>query len=887
MMSVRVCFLLLVSALTMAQSSPVPRIKQPRAGGAPNGVSQPDTATRGNMVEGYGKLPLSFEANQGQTDASSVASQASGLKFAPAVQYDSGGWLATSLAVADVNGDGNEDLIVANACPSPPLSGSTCSTHGVLGVLLGNGDGTFRPAVTYDSGGYLPNAVATSDVNGDGKLDILVVNGCGNELPCLSVNSTVAVLLGNGDGTFQTPVVTNSGGYSSASIAVADLNGDGKPDVVLANGCSIANCTEGGGSMSVLLGNGDGTFQTAMTYDFSQIGGLGIAIGDVNQDGKADVVVSNGCSGCSVGVWVLLGNGDGTFQTPVGYPAGAEAENVVLSDLNGDGKLDIVVADTSSDAVGVLLGNGDGTFQPQKTFPSGGNGPFWVAVANVNGDGQPDLVVANCGSACPSAQGLVGVLLGNEAGGFQTAAVFDSGGYVAVDIATSDLNGDGKPDLVVANDCASEPNSGANCSTDGAVGVLINASITATTTSLVSSPDPSNFAQSVTFTATVTALPGFYKGPPPGTVQFLDGTTLLGSSTLNSSGVAALTTSKLLAGTHSVTATYKGDTNFAPSTSPVLSQTVLGAIAKLSASSVTFGSETVGMASAAKSVTLTNKGNIALTIASVGITGTDSADFVASKCPASIAPSGTCVISVTFKPTATGTRTATLSITDSAPSKVQKASLTGAGVSPAITLSPTSLTFPAQVVYTTSAPKVVTLKNAGLGVANIKSIAVTGPFSQKHSCGTAVNPGGGCTISVTFEPKAMGGLTGSLTVTDNASNSPQKVTLTGTGTYVKLAPTSINFGNQPEGSKSLAKQITLTNAGATAVTITSIAITGTDAGDFAQTHTCGTSVASGGSCFIKVTFTPSTTGARTAQVSISDNGGGTPQKVNLTGTGTP
>jgi hypothetical protein len=133
----------------------------------------------------------------------------------------------------------------------------------------------------------------------------------------------------------------------------------------------------------------------------------------------------------------------------------------------------------------------------------------------------------------------------------------------------------------------------------------------------------------------------------------------------------------------------------------------------------------------------------------------------------------------------------------------------------------------------------------------------------------------------------MGGLTGSLTVTDNASNSPQKVTLTGTGTYIQLTPTSINFGNQPEGSTSLTKQITLTNAGAGAVTIAGIAITGTDAGDFAQTHTCGTSVASGGRCFINVTFTPSITGARTAQVSISDNGGGSPQKVNLTGTGTP
>jgi hypothetical protein len=191
------------------------------------------------------------------------------------------------------------------------------------------------------------------------------------------------------------------------------------------------------------------------------------------------------------------------------------------------------------------------------------------------------------------------------------------------------------------------------------------------------------------------------------------------------------------------------------------------------------------------------------------------------------------------------------------------------------------------VLFTASTAKVVTLKNSGLGVATIKSIAVTGPFIQTRSCGTTVKSGGSCTISVTFEPKTMGALTGSLTVTDNASNSPQKVTLEGTGTYIRLAPTSINFGNQPEGSKSLAKQITLTNEGAAAVTITSIAIAGTDSGDFAQTHTCGTSVASGASCSINVTFKPSATGTRTAQVAITDNGGGSPQKVSLTGTGTP
>jgi hypothetical protein len=897
MMSVRVCFLLFVSALTMAQSNPVPFTKQPLATGLPNGVSQPDTAARGRTVESYGTLPLSFEANRGQTDArvkflsrgaSSTASP-SGLNFAAAVDYGSGGYQSQSVAVADVNGDGKPDLLVVNSCAD-----STCGANGTVAVLLGNGDGTFQKAVICGSGGFLASSIAVADVNGDGRPDLLVTNYAASRSDYYGGNmvGTVGVLLGNGDGTFQTAVAYGSGGYEANSIAVADVNGDGKLDVLVANLCAIADCGSNGtdGNVGVLLGNGDGSFQTPVSYDSGGGYDRSVAVADVNGDGKPDLLVANELTGTEAGgtAGVLLGNGDGTFQSVVTYgPGGYAAWSLAVADVNGDGKPDLLVANVEASpgsengSVGVLLGNGDGTFKTAVAYGSGQPRANSVAVADVNGDGKPDLVVANLCVTDPTycTSTAVAVLLGNGDGTFQTAVTYLSGGYEAESAAIADVNGDGKPDLVVVNVCPSS----SNCN-NGIVGVLINTSLGPTTTALASSLNPSNSGQSVTFTATVTS--GGFKDIPAGTVTFWDGTANIGNSNLSSSGVATLTISTLLAGTHSITASYEGSTDFASSTSPVLSQTVRGAIAKLSASSITFGNETVGMTSVAKSVTLTNKGNINLTIASVAIAGADGADFAASKCPASIAPNGTCVISVTFKPTVAGTRTATLSITDSAPSHIQTVSLTGVGVLPAITLSPTALTFPTQVVFTTSAAKVVTLKNTGLGIANIE-IGVTGPFSQKHSCGAVVNPGGGCTISVTFEPKAMGGLTGSLTVTDNASNSPQKVTLTGTGTYIQLTPTSINFGNQPEGSTSLTKQITLTNAGAGAVTITGIAITGTDAGDFAQTHTCGTSVASGGRCFINVTFTPSITGARTAQVSISDNGGGSPQKVNLTGTGTP
>ncbi len=245
----------------------------------------------------------------------------------------------------------------------------------------------------------------------------------------------------------------------------------------------------------------------------------------------------------------------------------------------------------------------------------------------------------------------------------------------------------------------------------------------------------------MTFTATVTAQPGFDKNTPTGTVNFYDGTTNIGNSSLNSSGVATLTTSTLAVGTHNMTATYNGDTNFAPSTSPVLYQVVHGAIASLSPSSLNFGNQTVGITSSPQNVTLQNAGNIKLTITSIQITGMNSGDFgEKNNCPSSLPPNNNCQISVTFKPTTTGTRNAAVNITDNAPNSLQSVPLTGVGVAPAVTFSPKSLTFTTQLVFTTSKAQPVTLTNSGAGVLKINHINVTSPFSQTNNCPSSLGP---------------------------------------------------------------------------------------------------------------------------------------------------
>lgn len=222
----------------------------------------------------------------------------------------------------------------------------------------------------------------------------------------------------------------------------------------------------------------------------------------------------------------------------------------------------------------------------------------------------------------------------------------------------------------------------------------------------------------------------------------------------------------------------------------------------------------------------------------------------------------------------------------------QKAALNGkaAIAAPIATLSPASLAFSAQVLGTTSPAKTVTLKNTGTATLTIAAVAITGTdagdFAQTHTCGSSLAPGASCGIRVTFKPTASGTRMADLSVTDNAAGSPQHAPLSGIGTTAKLSSTSLSFGTVAIGTASPVKTVTLTNVGTTTLTITAIAITGTNAGDFAQTHTCGSSLAAGASCTISVAFKPTQIGKRTGALSVADNAPGSPQTVSLNGMGT-
>jgi hypothetical protein len=540
-----------------------------------------------------------------------------------------------SLAVValDLNGDGKQDLVLTN-----PGSG------GVV-ILLGNGDGTFKPLVGYTTG-IQPLALVAQDVNGDGHKDLVVAdveanyvtvllgNGDGtfsprtdvppvpsgsvplgvaatligdfndDAIPDLVVSesnvnnqgfSGISVLLGKGKGQFQTPISINtiSTGGNPNYMAAADFNGDGKQDLAIATGSGAA----------VMPGNGDGTFGAPVQALGGLIGGVrGIVAGDFNHDGKQDLVVlGNGFFGSNP-IFLVLGNGDGTFQAAKQSGGANVFAEIAVGDFNHDGKLDLVVT-RNPNGIAVLLGNGDGTFQNPVIYPTD-ELPNGVTVADVNGDGLADIIATG---------NKVDVFLGRGDGTFPNRVDYN-GGNAPSQVITGDFNGDGKVDLAVAAEGT------------GATGDL---------EILFGKGDG-------TFHAPIEITDGDPLGPQ------------LTVGDLNQDG----TVDVVVAGNNG---------------SLFLSQP----IATVGPNPLNFGSEGIGSTSVSQNVTLANSGNAPLEIGSVIVSGNFA---VANACGNSVASLSTCALGVTFTPATTGETFGGLTISDNARGSAQHVALSGNGV---------------------------------------------------------------------------------------------------------------------------------------------------------------------------------------------------------------
>lgn len=407
-------------------------------------------------------------------------------------------------------------------------------------------------------------------------------------------------------------------------------------------------------------------------------------VGDFNRDGKLDLATSDSQ------VLVFLGNGDGSFQTPsVVLSSGIP---VATADLNGDDKLDLVVANVSQSAgITVLLGNGNGTFGPPSSFPP--VDADFAIVADVNGDGKLDLVEDN-----PNLSG-VSILLGNGDGTFQPSidSPLSAPGY-AVELAVADFNQDGRLDVAADH---------------GGLGLSI---LLQTTVQLPTSP-------------------------------------------------------------------------------------------------IDFGRQAVNTTSPGQNVTLTNIGTSTLTISSIAIGGANANDFAiqSNNCGNRVLAGASCTVAVTFTPLAAGSLTAALQFTDDAAGSPQSVMLTGMGVytgPPTVSLSPASLTFPAELVNTTSAAQMITVMNTGGQTLIVNGIVFNGAnstdFAETSDCAN-VGSGASCTISVTFTPGTTGTFTTTMDIIDNAPNSPQTVPVSGTGTNtalsgLTLSPASLTLSAGQSGS---------------------------------------------------------------------------------------
>lgn len=490
---------------------------------------------------------------------------------------------AEPIVVGDFNGDGSPDIAGAG--------GAGCSTSfcwdAAAGTVLNDGTGNLFPATTLDLGSSLQIvSVATGDFNGDGKLD-LAVGGYASTY-------SITILLGNGDGTFTNKGSVATGGAFQA-FAVGDFNGDGILDLAVANPTTDI--------VSILLGNGDGTF-TASTAATSSTGDhpIALAVGDFNGDGIADLAVGNDPqAGGSGSLTILLGNGDGTFTAAASPTTASGVNSIALADFNGDGFEDIAVA--SGATLTLLKGNGDGTFA---TFPAPSLPPIpfrglATIVGDFNGDGKADLAFA----------GYEFLLMGNGDGTFTTApftvTLPTSAGSTSFQIAAAaDFNGDGATDLtgpassegpvesigtilLAANQTAyatatevllpagtGSQEVEANYPGDSIYtaassgGSNLEVLLGYATVNLTASPNPAFGGSLVTFTATVAGS----ATTPTGTVIFYDGSVPLGSATLNSGGVATYATSTLYVGPHSLTAAYGGNGYYNASSSAAVAVTI-------------------------------------------------------------------------------------------------------------------------------------------------------------------------------------------------------------------------------------------------------------------------------------------------------------------------
>ncbi len=546
----------------------------------------------------------------------------------------------------------------------------------------------------------------------------------------------------------------------------------------------------------------------------------------------------------------------GTTSFAFGYGSGS----IAVGDFNRDGNLDIAI---SQGELQIFLGNGDGTFQPPISYAAGTE-PSSVTAADFNGDGMLDLAVADHGSASTS----VYVFFGNGDGTFKGPTILNTTASDVGFVAVGDFNGDHKPDLIV---------------TDGAyLSVFLN-------------NGDGTFAAPIDTSGGASAL-------AVGDFDH-DGTLDVAAAQSNQFGASVMILLGNGDGTFRQGASYAlvypassiavGDFRSNGKLDLAIATSIGGAV------SVFLGN---GDGTFEQSVNYTYF--VAYWIAVADMNGDNKPDLVISNFSGNGFSTGSVQILLgngdgAFQPQegfAAATTSEFLAVGDfNGDHKIDVIDMDGLDMyvmtllnTGTVTFSPTSpLTFPTQLVGATSPPLTATLKNSGTGNLSISSVTFSGPpFKMRTTCHGSIVPGGQCAITATFTAAVEGVTSGLVTIKDSVSSKPQFVELIGTGTVVKFTPAKLTFSLQKVGTKSAPQTIQLTNTGDQNLIFTrTMYVGGKDYNDFSETNNCSAQIGPGASCNINVTFAPRKTGARNANVTVSDDGGGSPQTPQLSGTG--
>ncbi len=835
-------------------------------GGSPESIAVAD-------FNGDGRTDIA-SANQATNDVSILLQSGDG-SFEPVVNYTVGTG-PVSIQAGDVNNDGKTDLVVLNVA------------DGTVGVLLGNGDGTFQ-AQRITTLSLTPlTCMVIGDFNKDGKLDVAV------GVPTPQVNTfAVAVMLGNGDGRFQAPVNYPISGRATILVA-ADLNNDGKLDLAASDN-----------TISVLLGNGDGTFQSAVDTSVSG-GSNGLVVADFNQDGVPDIATSEGSSFGS-NLLLLLGKGDGAFQVSVS--SSITGEPVAAGDLNGDGKPDLIIKSIGPIFLQVFSNEGNETFAAGQilSWPGVNNSnALSVALSSLGSDQKPGLVVAVSGTQ-PNNQNLpdiVTVFRGNDDGTF---VVFPSypppaPGALGISLQTTldgspvvgDFNGDGRPDLGVGIV------STARNKADG-VATYLNTregfAPAITTTALANASDPPAFVASGDFNGdgrldlALSTTPGVPPGPAPSGISILlgngdgtfqpattyavDATGPLAVGDFNNDGkldVIGIDSNSLSPGVSVLPGNGDGTFDF-----PVNS--ALGTL------------ESFAVGDFNRDGKLDVAGLLAVTGASPELqiffgngdaTFSPGATYQVGAFPVAIAAgdvNGDGIVDLII-----GNQAGFGGI----PSNITVLLGNGNGTfqNPIFTTAGNGISSIAISDFNLDGKQDVVIANTGWNDVSLLlgngdgTLQPSMQFYLGSSFGN-LNPAYNALAVADFDQN--GGP--DIAVAGSIGVSLLLNTLGRVGPAALLSANTMQFGNQPTGEASSAQSVTLSYNGAAALTISGLTISGSASGDFQQTNNCGSSLRPGATCTISVTFSPQDAGIRNATLQVADSASNSPQTISLSGTG--